>query len=219
MIVENYLSSFEINRDFLPLGCCGTCRKNLSLRFGKTPSEKYKPFPCESNKDYYQNVIEKLKKLPRGNGSSTECNCEVICKPAHKNFESVKLDPGRPSIPKPELPNNVSRDRKTLDQSRSSEVAEVMEKWTPKTKDALVYARLKEKQEEKNTSESPLSFGSARGGRPLKVFPEARKKLYDSKAPVSKKTLETSNLLVPLVPLVPWVESHGEPIDHWDQSF
>ena len=50
LIVENYLSSFEINRDFLPLGCCGTCRKNLSLRFGKTPSEKYKPFPVNQIK-------------------------------------------------------------------------------------------------------------------------------------------------------------------------
>ena len=69
-----------------------------------------------------------------------------------------------------------------------------MEKMTPKTKDAFVYARLKEKQEkETKTSNSTLSFGSVLGGKPVEVTPSsgARKRLlYYSKAPVSKQTFE-----------------------------
>ena len=83
---------------------------------------------------------------------------------------------------------------RTLDQSRFDKVTETMAKITPKTKDAFVFARMKEKQDkEKKTSESPLSFGSALGGKPVKVFPStpARKKLlYDSKAAISKGTFE-----------------------------
>ena len=59
LIIANYLLDFETVKDFLPLGCCGSCRRNLSNRFGKNPSlEKFKPFPCESDQQYYQNVIE-----------------------------------------------------------------------------------------------------------------------------------------------------------------
>ena len=74
------------------------------------------------------------------------------------------------------------------------EVTELMEKMTPKSKDAFVYARMKEKQEqEKKSDVDTLSFGSAQGGRPVLVSPNvgARKRLlYDSKAPISKQTFE-----------------------------
>ena len=65
---------------------------------------------------------------------------------------------------------------------------------TPRSKDAFVYARMKEKQEqEQKSNKSPLSFTSAHGGKPVKVFPGAgarKKLLYDTKAPVPKETFE-----------------------------
>ena len=116
-----FLNQTVDEKDFLPLGCCGTCRKNLSFGFGKNPSsEKYKPFACESDKEYYENIIEKLKKLPRGSGKNTECQC-FICESSHIRFESVKL---RPGLPKPDFSNETSRDRRTLDQSRYDEVTD-----------------------------------------------------------------------------------------------
>ena len=97
--------------------------------------------------------------------------------------------------PKPEFSNQTSRDNRTLDQSRYDEVTEMMEKMTPKSKDAFVYARMKEKQEvEKKSCKSPLSFASAQGGKPVKVFPGAlarKKLLYDNKAQVPKETFES----------------------------
>ena len=109
LIVEKFLPNFENYKDFLPLGCCGTCRKNLSFGFGKNPSlEKYKPFPCESDEQYYQNIIEKLSKLPRGSSQNTECQC-FMCEPSHTRFESAKLKQG---LPKPKFSNDTSRDNR-----------------------------------------------------------------------------------------------------------
>ena len=55
----------------------------------------------------------------------------------------------------------------------------MMDKMTPKTKDAFVYARMREKQEqEKKSNQSPISFASAKGGKPVKVYPEARKNFF-----------------------------------------
>ena len=81
-------------KDFLPLGCCGACRANLSYRLGKNPNKKrYKPFPCESDSEFYQKVIPKLQKVPRGTGKSTECKCFMCeCEPAHTFFKSIKLN-------------------------------------------------------------------------------------------------------------------------------
>ena len=36
LIVSHFFPNFEMEKDFLPLGCCGSCRANLSYRFGKT---------------------------------------------------------------------------------------------------------------------------------------------------------------------------------------
>ena len=109
LIIENYLPNFEIVKDFLPLGCCGSCRRNLSNRFGKNPSlEKYQPFPCESDQQYYQNVSEKLRKLPRGSDGNKECDC-FISEPAHTDFKTVKKSAG---ISKSEFSNQRSRDNR-----------------------------------------------------------------------------------------------------------
>ena len=62
---------------------------------------------------------------------------------------------------------------------------------TPKTKDFLVKARIEEKQAEKSTN-SPLKFTSATGGKPMEVIAgcKAKKRLYDKNAPVTTKTFE-----------------------------
>ena len=52
-----------------------------------------------------------------------------------------------------------------MDKSRLDEVTDVMGKLTPKTKDALVVARIKEKQVlESNTGENPLTLKRLAGG-------------------------------------------------------
>ena len=183
-------------------GCCGTCRNNLSYRFGKNPSsEKYKPFPCESEDQYYQNVIDVLRKLPRGSSQNKECTC-FICEPAHADLKSVRLQPG---VPKPEFSNQVSRDNRTLDQSRLDEVTEKFENMTPKSKDAFVVLRIKEKQEQEQKSiEDPLSFRGAAGGAPIEVIAGAKAKkklLYDNTTPVAKKVFENLNIQVHKLPL------------------
>lgn len=191
LIKANFFHDFDNFKDFLPLGCCSRCRSNLSYRFGKNPSsEKYKPFPCESDSQYYQNVIDTLRKLPRGSSQNKECTC-FICEPAHTDFKSVKLQPG---VPKPEFSNQVSRDNRTLDQSRLDEVTEKFENMTPKSKDAFVVLRIKEKQEQEQKSiEDPLSFRGAAGGAPIEVIAGAKAKkklLYDNTTPVAKKVFE-----------------------------
>ena len=73
------------------------------------------------------------------------------------------------------------------------EVTDLMEKMTPRSKDAFVNARIKEKQEQENkSSESTLSFSSALGGKPVTVSPStgARKRLLYEKKPVPKETFE-----------------------------
>ena len=143
LAIAHFYPNFKMFQDYLPLGCCGSCRMNLSYRFGKTPKlEKYKPFPCESDDQFYQNIVYKLQELPRGSGTNQDCKC-FICEQAHTDFISVKLKPG---IPKPEFSNEVSRDKRDLDKNRMDDVTEMMGKLTPKTKDALVVARIKEKQ-------------------------------------------------------------------------
>ena len=52
--------------------------------------EKYKPFACESDQQFYQKIIEKLRKLPRGNGDNKDCRCELICESAHTDFKTEK---------------------------------------------------------------------------------------------------------------------------------
>ena len=47
---------------------------------------------------------------------------------------------------KSEFTNEKSRDNRNLDKSRVDELTEVMRKWTPKSKDNYVNARIKEKQ-------------------------------------------------------------------------
>ena len=186
-IKSNFLANFEDVEQFLPGGVCGSCRKILSLRFGKNPDSRPTALPCDTDPQYFQNIIEELSKLPRGIGTRTDCSCS-ICSPAKTVFLTEKKTPG---IPKPEFSNTVSRDNRNLDQSRIDQVTELMGNLTPKTKDYLVNARIKEKEGEKS-SESPLKFGSASGGTPMQVIagPKARKRLYDSKAPVPVKTFE-----------------------------
>ena len=80
LIIKHFLPNFKIFEDFLPLGCCSSCRNNLFYRFGtnKDLAAKYKPFPCESDQTFYQNVIDNLKKLPRGSGTSQDCKCFIL---------------------------------------------------------------------------------------------------------------------------------------------
>ena len=74
LIVSHFFPNFEMEKDFLPLGCCGSCRANLSYRFGKTQRlERYKPFPCESDNSFYQDIIDSIRKLPRGSGGNKNC--------------------------------------------------------------------------------------------------------------------------------------------------
>ena len=191
LIVSHFFPNFEMEKDFLPLGCCGSCRANLSYRFGKTQRlERYKPFPCESDNSFYQDIIDSIRKLPRGSGGNKNCQC-FICEPAHKDFTTMKV---RAGLPKPEFSNEVSRDNRSLDQSRLSEVTDLMGKLTPKTKDMLVVARIKEKQVvESKTHEDPISFTGAAGGTPVQVITgtKAKKKLmYDDKPPVPRSTFE-----------------------------
>ena len=97
-------------------------------------------------------------------------------------------------MPKPEFSNQVSRDNRTLDQSRLDEVTEKFENMTPKSKDAFVVLRIKEKQEQEQKSiEDPLSFRGAAGGAPIEVIAGAKAKkklLYDNTTPVAKKVFE-----------------------------
>ena len=109
----------------------------------------------------------------------------------------------KPGVPKPEFSNQRSRDNRTLEQSRLDEATELMSKLTPKLKDALVYARVKEKQEENKSSDDTLTFSSAVGGTPVTVAPNlgARKKLnYEHpktpKTPVSKKHFKILPMLL-----------------------
>ena len=116
--------------------------RKLSVFYVKTPKlESYKPFPCESDDQFYQNIVYKLQELPRGSGTNTDCTC-FICEQAHGVLASAKLKPG---IPKPEFSSEVSRDYRNLDKSRVDDVTEMMGKLTPKTKNALVVSRIKEK--------------------------------------------------------------------------
>ena len=69
------------------------------------------------------------------------------------------------------ISNDVSRDNRDLDQSRLEDVTDLMGKLTPKTKDALVVARIKEKQVvESKTYEDHIYFTGASGGAPLQVI-------------------------------------------------
>ena len=186
-IKTNFIPNFDEVQHFLPGGLCGSCRNILSLRFGKNPSARPTTLPCDADSQYFQKMIEELSKLPRGVGASTICTC-FMCVPAKTDFLSLKKAPG---IKKPEFSNTTSRDNRSLDQSRMEQVTELLGKLTPKTKDFLVNARIKEKESEKST-ESPLKFASAAGGKPMPVIagPKARKRLYDSKAPVPTETFE-----------------------------
>ena len=186
------MPNFQTFKDFLPLGCCGTCRRNLSYRFAEKPCpERYKPFPCEADTQFYQNVSDKLRKLPRGSGDNPACNC-FICDPAHTDFRSVKSETR--GTPKPEFSNETTRDNRSLDKSRVQDITEMMSTLTPRTKDALVHARIREKQAQEQKSQTdPLTFVGAVGGKPVEIIAgaKAKKKLvYDSKAPVPRSTFE-----------------------------
>ena len=81
-----------------------------------------------------------------------------------------------------------------MDKSRLDEVTDLMGKLTPETKDALVVARIKEKQVlESNTGENLLNFTGAAGSNPVQVITgtKAKKKLmYDDKPPVPRSSFE-----------------------------
>ena len=139
--------------DAAPGGLCASCRMNLSHRFGKNPSpQNYKAFPCESDQQYYPKIIDILSKLPRGSGENQKCTC-FICEPAHTDFLSTKLKTG----PKPKFAKQTSRDNRSLDQSRLEEVTDMTDKMTHKTKDTIVYARMREKQEQEKSQIKALS--------------------------------------------------------------
>ena len=163
-IKTNFLPNFEDVHQFLPGGICGSCRRVLTMRFGKNPDPNSGNLPSDTDPQYFQNIIDELSKLPRGIGTRTDCCCS-ICVPAKTPLLSENKNSG---LPKPEFTNAASRDNRSLDKSRVDQVTELMEKLTPKTKDFLVNARIKEKEEEK-TSDSPLKFAAAVGGTPMTV--------------------------------------------------
>ena len=187
-IKTNFMPNFDDVQHFLPGGLCGSCRSILTLRLGKNPSSRPTTLLCDTDSQYFQEMIQVLSKLPRGIQTSTVCTC-FMCVPAKTDFLSQKKAPG---VPKPEFSNTASRDNRNLDQNRKEECAELMKKLTPKMKDMLVNARIKEKASEKSGSDSPLKFASAVGGQPMQVIAgeKARcaKRLYDKQVPV--KTFE-----------------------------
>ena len=186
LIKTNFVPNYDDVHQFLPGGTCGACRRLLTMRFGQKSDPKSGTLPFDTDPKYFQNIIEELSQLPSGIGIRIDCTCS-ICVPSKTPFLSENKTSG---VPKPTFTNTSSRDNRTLDQSRVQEVTQLMKKLTPKTKDFLVNARIKEKEQEKS-SDSPLKFGSATGGKPMSVVgPKARKRLYDSKAPIPAKTFE-----------------------------
>ena len=124
LIKTNFLPNFDDVQHFLPGGFCGSCRRIFGLRFGKNPDSRPTTLPCDTDSQYFQNMIEELSKLPRGIGSKTDCSC-FMCVPGKTDFLSQKKTSG---VPKPEFSNTSSRDNRTLDHSRAQECSELMRK-------------------------------------------------------------------------------------------
>ena len=96
-------------------------------------------------------MTEELSRLPKGTGTRTDCTCFMWI-PAKTVFLTQKETLG---VQKSEFSNTSSRDNRNLNESRAEECSELMNKLTPKMKDMLVSARIKEKASEKSGSDSP----------------------------------------------------------------
>ena len=122
---QNILPNFDIHKDFLPLGTCGSCRRMVSEKNLSTTND-------------YDAIIKELSELPRSIDKSIDCTC-FICEYGRQRVSS-KLKAGRP---KSEFCNETSRDNRSLEESRVDEIDQMMKKLTPKTKSALGHALTK----------------------------------------------------------------------------
>ena len=61
-IKTNILPNFDLQKDFLPLGTCGTCRGNVSLLTSQNPNKRRVTLPTDND---YAAIIEELSSLPR----------------------------------------------------------------------------------------------------------------------------------------------------------
>ena len=57
----------------------------MSLRFGSNPNNRSTTLPCDSDPNYYQDIVQILSSLPRGISESTECTC-FICIDGREKF-------------------------------------------------------------------------------------------------------------------------------------
>lgn len=189
LIKEHFFKNFEDFELFLPGASCGSCRRKISLKFGNNPQNRPTDFPCDSDPNMYQNVVETISELRRGVGESTNCTC-FYCVDGKKVFFQDKKTPG---IPKPVFSNETSRDNRSLDQSRIDEVTEMLSKCTPKTKSGLIHAGIKELQAQKS-SNSPVKVTSVTGGAPMTIMTGAKsKKKLDMgvKETITKETMQS----------------------------
>ena len=131
-IKKSILPTYDIHKDFLPLGQCGSCRRLISQ--GK--------FANFTEKNDYNAIIKELSELPRGTDDKTDCIC-VICEYG-RNRISDKLKPGRPQH---EKSGETSRDNRSLEESRIDEIDHLMKNLTPRTKSGLGHALIKEQQQ------------------------------------------------------------------------
>ena len=61
-IKKNILPNFDIQKDFLPLGTCGSCRRNVSLLTSQNPDKRRANLPTDND---YDGIINELSSLPR----------------------------------------------------------------------------------------------------------------------------------------------------------
>ena len=182
-IKENILPDFEIHKEFLPLGQCGSCRRTICLLTGKNPSGRSASLPSDND---YDAIIQELSSLPRGTQESTDCSC-VICEYGRSKV-SDKLKAGRK---KTEISGDTSRDNRSLNETRVEEIDRLMKNLTPRTKSGLGHALIKEKQQSKS-GESPIQFTAATGGASLPVFTGsgAKRKLDYKQQPINNEVFK-----------------------------
>ena len=69
-IKKNILSDFDIHKEFLPLGTCGSCRRMISSGNVSTDND-------------YNAIIQELTDLPRGINDRSDCICFICDLQAH----------------------------------------------------------------------------------------------------------------------------------------
>ena len=72
LVKTKFLPNFDDVQQFLPGGTCGSCRKLLTMRFGKNADPKFGTLPFDNDPQYFENIIEEQSKLPRSVGTRTD---------------------------------------------------------------------------------------------------------------------------------------------------